>query len=101
MITHTPGPWEVRGSKERQLFAVYPVGGAERVADVYCPLDIAEGKLTIDGSLTGNLALIAAAPDLLALIKRINTAFYVDGTAKALRPVMAETKEMIRLAEGR
>ena len=45
-------------------------------------------------------ALLASAPELLALLKRINTAFYVDGTAKALKSVMAETKDLIRRAEG-
>lgn len=38
--------------------------------------------------------------DMLALIKRLNYAFYVDGTSKALRPLMGETKDLIRTAEG-
>lgn len=29
------------------------------------------------------------------LLTRINHAFYVDGSAKALRPVMAETKPLL------
>ena len=31
-----------------------------------------------------------------SLLERINTAFYVEGTTKALRPVMAETKPMLQ-----
>lgn len=45
-------------------------------------------------------ALVANAPQMLDLLKRINHAFYVDGTAKALRPIMAETKALIHKAEG-
>lgn len=45
--------------------------------------------------------LILAAPEMLALLKRINEAFYVHGTTKALLPVMAETKPLIRRAEGK
>lgn len=39
--------------------------------------------------------------ELLALLKRIRHAFYVDGTSKALRPVMAETSAAILRAEGK
>lgn len=48
-----------------------------------------------------DLLLRMAAPDMLSLLKRINEAFYVYGTRKALLPVMAETKPLIRKAEGR
>lgn len=43
----------------------------------------------------------AAALQMLDLLKRINWAFYVEGTAKALKPVMAETRALIAQAEGR
>ncbi len=45
--------------------------------------------------------LVSEHAALLDLLKRINTAFYVEGTTKALRPVMSETKPLIRRAEGR
>jgi hypothetical protein len=48
-----------------------------------------------------DLLLRMAAPEMLALLKRINEAFYVKGTRKALLPVMAETKPLIARAEGR
>jgi hypothetical protein len=38
--------------------------------------------------------------ELLDLIKRMNYAFYVYGTSKALKPIMAETKALIAKAEG-
>jgi len=41
------------------------------------------------------------AAKLLDLVKRLNYAFYVEGTAKAMRPIMAETKALIAEAEGR
>ena len=39
--------------------------------------------------------------ELLDILKRINYAFYVEGTSKALKPIMAETKAIIQKAEGR
>ncbi|MGH7070900.1 MAG: hypothetical protein ACREFO_12930 [Acetobacteraceae bacterium] len=48
-----------------------------------------------------NAALITAAPEMLALLKRINEAFYVQGTRRALLPVMSGTKPLIAKAEGR
>ena len=46
-------------------------------------------------------ALIETAPALLALVKRLNTAFYADGTRKALQAVLCESKALIAKAEGR
>jgi hypothetical protein len=48
-----------------------------------------------------DLLLRIAAPDMLSLLKRINDAFYVKGTRKALLEVMKETKPLIARAEGR
>jgi hypothetical protein len=47
------------------------------------------------------LRLRLAAADMLALLKRINEAFYVKGTRKALLEVMKETKPLIARVEGR
>lgn len=88
---HTPGPWSV-------THQVYTDG----TYDI-----IGEGKVIahLGGCLAGNdtgeanAALIAAAPDLLDLIKRLNYAFYVDGTSKAMKPIMAETKAIIQKCE--
>ena len=59
-----------------------------------------------DGSVyavadTTDLAdFIATTPELLEsaryLLARINNAFYVDGTSKALKPVMADTRPMLQ-----
>lgn len=56
----------------------------------------------------GDVAFYRMHDDLLKsvglavdLLSRINTAFYVQGTTKALRPVMAETKPLLaRLREA-
>lgn len=47
-----------------------------------------------------NALLFTAAPEMLALLKRLNWAFYVEGTTKALKAVMMETKDLIHKAEG-
>ena len=54
----TPGPWIVQRTRTGHS-AVYPAGSQERVADIYCPLDVA-------GVFRSDARLIAAAPALLA-----------------------------------
>jgi hypothetical protein len=48
-----------------------------------------------------DMHLRITAPQMLSLLKRINEAFYINGTRKALLPVMRETKLLIARAEGR
>lgn len=40
------------------------------------------------------------APELLALLEKLNHAFYVDGTSKALKPLMAQTKDLLKRTRG-
>lgn len=59
-----------------------------------------------DGSVVAHwrdadLLLRMAAHDMLSPLKRINDAFYVKGTRKALLQAMKETKPLIARAEGR
>lgn len=81
MALHTPGPWIKRTNPDdpAQLW-----------------IDSAEGSPVADlkdnGMQEGNADLIAAAPDLLASLATLEQrltavadAFYVDGSAKALR----------------
>ena len=63
--------WEVR--RGERATSVYPVGGRERVADVYCPLDIEAGSIAEIAHLIAsapklaadNAALLAALSDLM------------------------------------
>lgn len=77
---HTPGPWE------------YRPGVSPRV--------VANNGLVICDTQSKNANLIAAAPEMLALLERINHAFYVKNSSKALREVMAETKPLLQKARG-
>jgi len=68
---HTPGPWVIVMGLSGHT-SVYPIVdgeeiGKERVADVYCPLNI-EG-----GHIGANARLIAAAPDMRVMIDRLVT----------------------------
>ena len=45
--------------------------------------------------------LVAAAPEMLDLLKRLNEDFYVKGKWDSLAALMKETKPLIRRAEGR
>ena len=101
MLTHTVGDWkfvgeceplEVRGSQ----FQVWDQTGRPLAAVVSTEdtsIGFSEGRL--------NAFLIAAAPKLLAALKRVRQAFYVDGKAKALREAFEGTKELVAEAEGR
>jgi hypothetical protein len=63
------------------------------VADVCnSPLEYTEQE-----KATGKL--LAASWEMLELLQEINDAFYVKGTTKALLPVMAKTKSLIRKAK--
>ena len=53
----------------------------------------------VDGE--ANARLIAAAPELLQLVKDMREAFYVKGTRKALLAVMERSKSVMEKAEGR
>ena len=83
--THTPKSWYVAKTGNHQGLVIDEKTGAN-IAVAYDKADA---------------PLLAAAPAMLDLLKRINQAFYVGGTAKALRPVMAETRAAIYEAERR
>ena len=53
----------------------------------------------VDGE--ANARLIAAAPELLQLVKDMREAFYVKGTRKALLAVMGRSKSVMEKSEGR
>ena len=102
-MSHTPGPWKT---------AIVDHGDMKQVETIHAP-NVAFGRSTfhvvLPGSIAGrsyaecdaNARLIAAAPDLLEALKRVRQAFYVDGTAKALRAAFEGTKEIVSRAEGR
>lgn len=91
-MKHTPGPWKAGywGDVVVDSFGVF-------IASLRAPKD----EMSYEAERDANARLIAAAPELLDLLKRINWAFYVDGTTKAVKQVMAETKGIIAKAEGR
>ena len=94
MSKHTPGPWCVRHddmvcSQEGRIIA-----DCESTPYAMRPAPpIVEDK--------ANATLIAAAPELLQLVKDMREAFYVKGTRKALLAVMERSKSVMEKAEGR
>jgi hypothetical protein len=92
---HTPGPWQ-----DNDAGLIYgQVSGDDDEAPFIC--DVCDNQPDYTEREKANPRLITAAPEMLALLKRINEAFYVKGTHTALLPVMAETKPLIAKAEGR
>ena len=99
MNKHTPRPWRTIESANKTMRTV--VGpdflGQGYIADVnLCRTSDAQD---VDGE--ANARLIAAAPELLQLVKDMREAFYVKGTRKALLAVMERSKSVMEKAEGR
>ena len=99
MNKHTPGPWRTIESINTTMRTVvgpdFP--GQGYIADVnLCRTNDAQD---VDGE--ANARLIAAAPELLQLVKDMREAFYVKGTRKALLAVMERSKSVMEKAEGR
>ena len=99
MNKHTPGPWRTIESTNTTMRTVvgpdFP--GQGYIADVnLCRTSDAQD---VDGE--ANARLIAAAPELLQLVKDMREAFYVKGTRKALLAVMERSKSVMEKAEGR
>jgi hypothetical protein len=89
---HTRGPWSVNGNAITAWHKDSHICFMEKVTDK------SQIKLL---ETDANARLISCAPELLDLIKRMNYAFYADGSPKAMKAVMAETKALIAKAEGR
>lgn len=91
-VGHTPGPWKVdaasyiRGPKGEHLAGVMSYSET-----------VAKGPLPQDA----NARLIAAAPDMLAMLKAANEAFFVRGTRQELLKALKDSKALIARAEGR
>ena len=67
MVTHTAGPWHIHAERERNLYgsqSVYICGEGEWPESQLARVNVMDGL----GEREANAALIAAAPDLLALV---------------------------------
>jgi len=84
---HTPGPWTGR---------LIPAGQNTRGADVI--IEDAEGRAIAHVIGVDNAPVLAAAPDMLAMLKAVNHALYVTGTGKAVKAAMAGSRDLIAKA---
>jgi hypothetical protein len=88
-VMHTPGPWEYFPAQNYEGFAIAPRGRLPTLAAIQ-----SKGHITAfnyPGQTEPNARLIAAAPEMLAMLKRIPGA---DWTSDDVRAVIAK-------AEGR
>lgn len=88
---YTPGPWIATG------FEHTVINDAQGNTIVATP-GTSTGTLI---EMKANANLIAAAPEMLALLKRVNNVFYAQGTRKAMIEIMSEALPLIKKAEGR
>lgn len=86
----TPGPWKYKADEN-----IITDGRGAPVLGAYDLRDDADGSAS-----AANAVLGALAPEFYDLLARLNTAFYVTGTAKAMREVMAESAPLLRRARG-
>lgn len=89
-MNSSPGPWSASKS-----------AGYETHGQMLVSSDLTGKTIAVVYEGDKDAALIAAAPKMLEFIKRMNHAFYVEGTPKAMKPIMAESKALIADAEGR
>lgn len=87
---NTPGPWSAGKS-----------AGYETHGQMLVSSDLTGKTVAVVYEGDKDAALIAAAPKMLAFIKSMNYAFYAEGTPKAMKLVMAESKALIADAEAR
>lgn len=91
-VKHTPGPWHVGKDFEAGIGRGFFVAGGKFVrANMVGPNDAQEA----------NARLIAAAPDLLALVKLVNGSFGGGLTVTFSERDVAEFAAAIAKAEGR
>lgn len=88
---HTPGPWQITKETIVGEFCTY-TKIRDKDNGVIATLHINE---------EANAALIAAAPELLAMLKAANAAFFGAGTRLELLKALKDSKALIAKAEGR
>lgn len=100
MTKPTPGPWFVDHDGARTIIKsdrVYICGFERDYAGANEYQELFEARIKRQ---TANARLIAAAPELYALLDEINAAFYCRTSKKAWLELMARTKPLLRKARG-
>lgn len=108
-MKHTPSPWKpCRAHEDYQgpMFDIEPDEKASYEARPFVKIISVNGENVASAHdlfefKKEDALLIAAAPEMLAMLKAANEAFFVIGTGKAVKKVMAGSKDLIRKAEGR
>jgi hypothetical protein len=101
MSTHTPGPWIVKWGSKGYARAVDAPGDADIQGAV--GRIVRWNGLGMPASETGkaNARLVAAAPDMLAALKRLIVIYKNDGHARPCDCPACAGKAAIAKAEGR
>jgi hypothetical protein len=92
----TPAPWKVR-RVENYGNVFYAISTEENnrfrtICETRYNYEYSDSK--------ANAELIAKSPEMYDLLSRLNYAFYVEGTVKALKPIMAEIKPLLQKIRG-
>lgn len=100
MAKHTPGPWHVVGNVP---CIASDIGGDN--PKVICRIELKDSGFVFEPDYevrNANARLIAAAPDLLAVLKDLYALAdqVVPGTYNGWRDVEARVQEVLAIAEG-
>jgi len=95
--THTPGPWKIDGgtNKDGDLH-IWHAGnyfGGHGLAQVF-----ADGARVHGGTVEANARLIAAAPELLELVRRASDFLEMNGSARVA--LVEDCRAAIARAKG-
>ena len=103
--THTPGPWSVsidRDKYDSSMDDIRVLAEEER-NHPQGPLTVAQVNQHLSGESVANAHLIAAAPETMAVLRRLDKWAEQDktGAARDIQGIITEARQAIAYAEGR
>lgn len=96
-MTHTPGPWFTDKLQDRNAYNIFPAGATHALLQVSGPAH--DGAHPYAQAAAANARLIAAAPELLAALRRIVNSH--GARAALLREGYADAVDEARAAIAR
>lgn len=102
---HTPGPWEIREGDALEIHQVSNDGGIDPIAvinpDTYAPKGTRAHNPELWDCAMSNAALIAAAPELLEMLKALEPDLAWGTTGRYKAQGSDAIRALIAKAEGR
>jgi hypothetical protein len=94
-VAHTPGPWDIGVSVDHTAAIIVPVHPSEGSGFVVAHINRIPRMSSIRGEMEANASLIAAAPELLEVLRNI------ERTRGCLQVIREVCRAAIAKAEGK